>query len=87
MMGPKALPMLEVPAFCTKNRPQMMRIVMMTTLLCPSPSRAWPTSMERRPSMAVVTVTAGVSTPSASSAAPPIMAGTMSHLALRFTRL
>ena len=37
--------------------------------------------------MAVVTVTAGVRMPSASSAAPPTMAGRMSHLAQRRTRL
>ena len=43
--------------------------------------------MVRRPSMAVVTVTAGVRMPSASSAAPPIIAGMMSHLPQRFTRL
>ena len=36
-------------------------------------------SMLRRPSTAVVTVTAGVSTPSASRAAPPSIAGTISH--------
>ena len=43
-------------------------------------------SMLRRPSTAVVTVTAGVSTPSASRAAPPSMAGKMSHLPQCFTR-
>ena len=37
-------------------------------------------SIERRPSTAVVTVTAGVRTPSASSAAPPSIAGRISHL-------
>ena len=42
--------------------------------------------MLRRPSTAVVTVTAGVSTPSASRAAPPSMAGTISHLPQFFTR-
>ena len=43
--------------------------------------------MVRRPSMAVVTVTAGVRIPSARSAAPPTMAGMMSHLPQRLTRL
>jgi len=37
-------------------------------------------SLYSSPSTAEVTVTAGVSTPSASSAAPPSIAGTMSHL-------
>ena len=41
--------------------------------------------MLRRPSTAVVTVTAGVSTPSASRAAPPSMAGRISHLPQSFT--
>ena len=40
-----------------------------------------------RPSIAVVTVTAGVRMPSARSAAPPIMAGMMSHFPQRLTRL
>ena len=43
--------------------------------------------MVRRPSMAVVTVTAGVRMPSASSAAPPIMAGRISHGATLRTKL
>ena len=42
--------------------------------------------MVRRPSIAVVTVTAGVRMPSARSAAPPIMAGKMSHFPQRRTR-
>ena len=85
MTGPNSLPMLEVPARCTANRTQTMAMVMATTRVWPSPSRAWPTGMLRRPSMAVVTVTAGVRMPSASSAAPPIMAGRMSHFAQRRT--
>lgn len=43
--------------------------------------------MVRKPSMAVVTVTAGVRMPPASSAAPPIMAGRISHGATLRTRL
>ena len=87
MSGPNSLPIDEVPARCMANRPQIMMMVMMITLVWPSPSSAWPHSMVRRPSMAVVTVTAGVRMPSASSAAPPIMAGRISHGATLRTRL
>ena len=87
MTGPKAWPIFDVPMRCARNRTMMIASVMATTLPCPSPSRRWPSSIVRRPSMAVVTVTAGVRTPSARSAAPPSMAGTMSHLACRRTRL
>ena len=87
MSGPNSLPIDEVPARCMANRPQIMMMVMMMTLVWPSPSSAWPHSMVRRPSMAVVTVTAGVRMPSASSAAPPIMAGRISHGATLRTRL
>ena len=87
MMGPNSLPMREVPARCMANNPQMMTMVMRMTVPWPSPKSAWPISMVRRPSMAVVTVTAGVRMPSASSAAPPIMAGRMSHGAHLRTRL
>ena len=78
--GPNSLPIDEVPARCMANRPQIMMMVMMITLVWPSPSSAWPHSMVRRPSMAVVTVTAGVRMPS-------IMAGRISHGATLRTRL
>ena len=39
-----------------------------------------------RPSIAVVTVTAGVKVPSASKAAPPTKAGITSHLAFFLTK-
>ena len=78
--GPKALPILLVPACCTENSSAMISSVMMTTLACPVPRKRFMAGMLRKPSMAVVTVTAGVSTPSASSAAPPSMAGKISHL-------
>ena len=87
MMGPKARPMLEVPARCTAKSALMMTMAMSTTRPWSLLTSAWPSGMVLRPSMAVVTVTAGVRMPSASSAAPPIMAGTMSHLAQRCTRL
>ena len=81
MSGPNSLPIDEVPARCMANRPQIMMMVIMMTLVCPSPNSAWPHSMVRRPSMAVVTVTAGVRMPSAS------MAGRISHGATLRTRL
>ena len=80
MTGPKALPIFRVPACCTAKSPEMIASVMMTTVHCPGPRKRSTAEMLRRPSTAVVTVTAGVSTPSASSAAPPSMAGTISHL-------
>ena len=79
IQGPKAFPILLVPACCTENRAKMISSVMTTTFHCPSPKKRFITSMLRRPSTAVVTVTAGVRTPSASRAAPPSMAGKMSH--------
>ena len=57
----------------------MMRVIT-TTFIWLSPMIAWVSGMVRRPSTPVVIVTAGVSTPSASSAEPPSMAGMMSHL-------
>lgn len=57
--GPNSLPIDEVPARCMANRPQIMMMVMIITLVWPSPKSAWPHSMVRKPSMAVVTVTAG----------------------------
>ena len=62
-------------------------MVMSTTMPWLSPMMAWKKSMVRRPSMAVVTVTAGVRMPSARSAAPPTMAGMMSQRPQRLTRL
>ena len=80
MTGPKALPMRLVPACWTEKSAVMMIRVMTTTLTWPVPRKRSITSMLLRPSTAVVTVTAGVRTPSASRAAPPSIAGTMSHL-------
>ena len=83
--GPKALPMRLVPACWMAKSTVMMSRVMSTTLAWPVPRKRLMESMLRRPSTAVVTVTAGVSTPSASSAAPPSMAGRISHLPQFFT--
>ena len=58
----------------------MISSVMNTTFHWPAPRKRSMLGMLRRPSTAVVTVTAGVSTPSASSAAPPSIAGRISHL-------
>ena len=80
IIGPNALPILLVPACCTAKSAQMIASVMRMTFVCPTPRSLSIDGMLRRPSIAVVTVTAGVSTPSASSAAPPIIAGKMSHL-------
>ena len=60
-------------------------MVIITTTLWRPPISTRIKGMVRRPSMAVVTVTAGVKIPSASSAAPPIIAGIISHFPKRFT--
>ena len=39
MMGPKALPMREVPAFCTKNSTHRMQMTIATTICWFSPMR------------------------------------------------
>ena len=80
MTGPKALPMRLVPACWTEKSAVMIKSVMITTFHWPAPRKRSMLSIERRPSTAVVTVTAGVRTPSASSAAPPSIAGRISHL-------
>ena len=77
--GPKALPIVLVPLCWTENSAVIMQRVMMTTFHCPVPRKRSIAEMLRNPSTAVVTVTAGVRTPSASSAAPPSIAGTISH--------
>ena len=76
-----------VPALWTRNSSAIIVIVINMILFCPSPSSSRMEEMLLRPSIAVVTVTAGVITPSASRAAPPIMAGKMSHFPKCFTRL
>lgn len=78
--GPKALPMRLVPACCTAKSDAMMQSVMMMTPVWRPPRSLSIIAILRSPSTAEVTVTAGVSTPSASSAAPTSIAGTMSHL-------
>ena len=83
--GPKALPMRLVPSCCTEKSSVMIASVMSTTFHCPPPRKRSMLEIERRPSTAVVTVTAGVSTPSASRAAPPSMAGRIHHLPKSFT--
>ena len=85
--GPNALPIREVPACCMAKSEQRMMMVIKTTVCWFVPISAYIAGMVRRPSMAVVTVTAGVRIPSARSAAPPIMAGIINHFAQRLTRL
>lgn len=80
MTGPKALPMRLIPARCTRNSARIIASVRIITRVCPAPRKESITGLVRRPSTAVVTVTAGVSTPSASIAAPPTIAGKISHL-------
>ena len=87
MTGPNARPILEVPARCTANSRHTMTRVMITTLTWLSPMTACSSGMVRRPSTAVVMVTAGGRTPSASSAEPPSMAGMISQRAQRRTML
>ena len=84
--GPKAFPIRLVPACWTEKSAVMMISVMTTTFHWPAPRKRSMLSMLRSPSTAVVTVTAGVRTPSASRAAPPSIAGTINHFAQSRTR-
>ena len=77
--GPNILPMELVPLRWIINRMLMIASVITTTRCCPGPRKLSTTSMLRKPSTAVVTVTAGVRTPSASMVQPPIIVGTISH--------
>ena len=80
MMGPNALPTIWVPKLCNKNKAAMMPITMYTMVSCVRPGYT-----ALRPSTAEDTEMGGVITPSASSAAPPIMATADSQVPRRRT--
>ena len=63
------------------NKAEMIVIVIANIFPCPSPRKPSKNGMLRKPSTAVVTVIAGVKIPSASKAAPPTIAGIISHFA------
>src|SRR4029077_4690304 len=80
--GPNNLPIESVPNCCKKKRANMMANTIYTMVdwgLDCSPGICF------RPSIADGTEMGGVITPSASKAAPPIMAGKTSHLFWRLT--
>ena len=64
-----------------------MQITIITILFWLSPNRLLKLGINCKPSTAEVTVTAGVSIPSASKAEPPIIAGIISHLACLRTKV
>ena len=80
IIGPNALPSKLVPAFWQANKTEIIINVIKMTRFWSLFSSWSKTEMLCKPSMAVVMVTAGVSTPSASSAAPPNMAGMTKYL-------
>ena len=82
IMGPKSLPMEADPNRCKKNMMDIIPNTMKTIVCCViSLNRGiW-----RKPSMADVIEIGGVIMPSASKAAPPIMAAITSHFLLLLT--
>ena len=76
IMGPKNFPIDAVPNCCTKNSKLIMAITIVTMVCCVI---SWNAGICLNPSIAEVTVIGGVIIPSASNAAPPIMAGITSH--------
>ena len=79
--GPNNFPIDAVPNCCRKKNAAIMPRTMYTIVCC---GRLWSGLSSLRPSMAEVIDIGGVIMPSASKAAPPMMAGIMSH---RFCRL
>ena len=75
MIGPNARPIALVPKRWIKNKKDKMITVIMITSVCDLTGSTPLNLMPFKPSIAVVTVTAGVNIPSASNAAPPINAG------------
>ena len=82
MIGPKALPIILVPILWIENKSKRITTVIAITVpWVETGTLPWPNSIPFNPSIAVVTVTAGVKVPSAKIAAPPIKAGRTSHFA------
>ena len=75
--GPNIFPIEAVPNCCRKKKTVMMPRTMYTIV---SVAMLWRDGMFLRPSTAEVMEMGGVMMPSASTEAPPIMAGTTSHL-------
>jgi hypothetical protein len=73
-MGPKDLPIVLVPNFCTKNREEMIRIAIGRMGILGL--------IIKVPSIAETMVIAGVMIPSESNVAPPIIANIKAHFAL-----
>lgn len=80
IIGPNALPSKLVPAFWQANKNRNNNQCNQDDTILVIIQQLVKTEMLCKPSMAVVMVTAGVSTPSASSAAPPNMAGMTKYL-------
>ena len=87
MIGPNALPMILVPIFWIEKSTSRIITVIMITISWVETGTLPPNWRPFNPSIAVVTVTAGVNVPSAKMAAPPIKAGNTSHLALFLTKV
>ena len=82
MIGPKAFPMILVPIRWMEKSTSKITIVMTKTVVwLLTGTLPLPNSRPFSPSMALVTVTAGVRVPSARMAAPPIKAGQTSQAA------
>ncbi len=77
---PNTLPMRSVPRDCTANTARMITSAMNSVRLGFSSNTPCNAGSVCRPSTAELIDIAGVSTESARNAAPPIIAGTMSHL-------
>jgi len=78
IIGPNELPIKFVPNCCMKKRAAIMNKTIGTTGIFELKSLS--------PSTAEVTVIEGVMTPSARSAAPPIIVSTAAHVDFRFIR-
>ena len=85
MIGPNNLPIDAVPNCCTKNKTASMLSTIITIMSSFIFLNARRRSICRKPSMADVTEMGGVIIPSASNAAPPIIAGKTSHFFCRRT--
>ena len=85
--GPKILPIISVPKCWIKNKKLSITSTMIIIISWLFPNISLKLGKIFKPSMDEVTVTAGVSIPSASRAEPPTMAGTISHLARRRTKV
>ena len=81
IIGPNILPTTAVPNRWIENRRASIIKVIKITGIWREPNVVSNAGIVLNPSIAEVTVTAGVSAPSESRAAPPIIAGIINHLA------